>query len=541
MNADRLCFYTDILSGYSSHLSFRDHTYDTVYSFILIGYHRITVGEIVDEQRRQVGMTKALGFRGREILSKYLLFSVSATLAGIVSGILLARFLLEGIALRGYNDYYALDISSPKFYGGVSFAVMMTGVMLAVCATALACRRLLRESANRLMQPEIPGGLKRSATGKKSSLPLYTRLILRNIITDRKRVAVTVVSVAGCCSLIVIGFTLKHAVDGSVTRQYSEVVSYDTEIPFEYSYNADEIAPILEENGTDYVTLYDANILTMMDDVDIAKLLVGDLSEIGSFYRFNDWKTGGPVTPADDGIFIHRRFAETYGLDVGDEFVIAVEMTERATVRVAGVFENYIGFPMVMSEAYYESLYGEPREPNMFFVRLNGADIDELKSEIEEKTWWRGDFEPSDKDRDVFEASTDVINSVVLLFIVMAAFLAGVVLLDLTDIQVMQRKSELTVMRVNGFTLRETIGYLVRENAATTFAGIVLGLAAGAAMSYGIVRALEQSFVQFDRRVSPLALILGALMTVIFALIVNAFVLRKIRHLKLTDVCQGGK
>ena len=76
--------------------------------FVLVGALVIyaTVSKMVDEQRRQIGTTKALGFFNREIMAKYLLFGVSATLLGMLLGGLLyllplrraGRALAEGIA-----------------------------------------------------------------------------------------------------------------------------------------------------------------------------------------------------------------------------------------------------------------------------------------------------------------------------------------------------------------------------------------------------------------------------------------------------------
>jgi ABC-type antimicrobial peptide transport system permease subunit len=90
-------------------------------------------------------------------------------------------------------------------------------------------------------------------------------------------------------------------------------------------------------------------------------------------------------------------------------------------------------------------------------------------------------------------------------------------------------------MRINGFPVRETIGYVLRETVVTTAAGILLGVGLGTVIGYKIVCSLEQSFVQFDRRPSVVAWIVGALMTIAFTVIVNAIALKKVRKLKLTD------
>lgn len=180
-------------------------------------------------------------------------------------------------------------------------------------------------------------------------------------------------------------------------------------------------------------------------------------------------------------------------------------------------------------------MFGKEALPNMIFVRLNGMDEEDLKKETE-KIGGVESFIPADKDKSVFEASTGVIDSVVSLFIGMAAIMAGVVLLNLTNIQFLQKKREMTVMRINGFSTGDVIRYVGRENVVTTSAGIVLGIVLGALMAYSIVQSLEQSFVQFDRNVSLLAWLLAAAVTFLFSAAVNFIVLRKVRKLNLTDM-----
>ena len=119
-----------------------------------------------------------------------------------------------------------------------------------------------------------------------------------------------------------------------------------------------------------------------------------------------------------------------------------------------------------------------------------------------------------------------------------AIIMSFMILTNLANIYISRKKKELIVMRINGFSVRQTVGYLLREIVATTALGIVLGIAAGAAMAYFILRSLEQSFVQFDRSISLPAWGLGAGITILFAVLVNWIVLRKVKTLKLTDVSE---
>ena len=508
--------------------------------FVLVGALVIfaTVGKIVDEQRPLVGTTKALGFYNREIFAKYLSFGVLATLLGTILGILVARFAISPFLLNGFGEYYEFDITKPGIVVHTTVIVILAGILLATAAVWFACNRLLHEPAVRLMQPKAPGVKKSSAKGGKRVLSLYSRLILLNIRTDLKRVVVTIVSVAGCCALVIIGLTLRSSVNGSVEKQYGEIVNYDFRVQYDPGIAKDEgkeFSDLLDAEKAEYTKVLSTSATYYFNELQLAEVYCGDLKEIHEFYHLYDWKTGNPIQSTDRGVLVQRRIAEIYGLDVGDEFELSIGGTKTATVRIAGIFENYLGRALLMSGEYYERVYNEPMQPNAFLVRTGGANADTLDSGLRALEGFES-ITNSDSNRSIVETSTTMLNVVVLLFVFIAGVMAGVVQLNLTNMYVLQKKREMTIMRINGFTVKEVIGYILRETVVTTVLGILLGIAAGAGVAYSITRTLEQSFLQLKRSPSFVAWALAAVITVAFTVIVNAVALRNVKNLRLTDV-----
>ena len=316
------------------------------------------------------------------------------------------------------------------------------------------------------------------------------------------------------------------------------MVQYDGVFKFNSSLNM-TIEPVmddvLQKAGAKVCPAATMYATVQVRNMDVEELYCGDLERISEMFRLCDAETGEPITPFTEGIYIPKRFSEYFGVRVGDPLNITINATESVTVPVAGVFNNYMNRIMFMSKACYESLFSRELESNAFLVQLNGADADALDRQFTDMNGYEG-YAASDTFRKLFQTATSVINAVVILFIFMAAVMAGVVLMNLTNIYILQKKRELTIMRVNGFTTRETIDYVLRETVATTALGILLGICLGAVLGYAIVRTLEQPFIQFDRSFSMSASLIGMGMTVLFTVIVNAVVLRKVKDLKLTDV-----
>ena len=262
---------------------------------------------------------------------------------------------------------------------------------------------------------------------------------------------------------------------------------------------------------------------------------MGELDAVGRMFRLYDAETGAAIVPTDEGVYIPKRISEFYGVEPGDVIEITVNATETVQALVAGVFNNYMNRITFMSEGCFAALFGREHVENALLVQLNGADAAVLNEAFGEVPGYSG-YTASDTYRKLFASATSVMNAVVALFIFMAAVMAGVVLLNLTNIYILQKKRELTVMRINGFTTKEVIAYVTRETVFTTALGILTGIGLGAGLGYAIVRALEQPFIQFDRSVSLTAWLIAVGMTVFFTVIVNVIALRKVKRLKLTDM-----
>lgn len=114
--------------------------------------------------------------------------------------------------------------------------------------------------------------------------------------------------------------------------------------------------------------------------------------------------------------------------------------------------------------------------------------------------------------------------------------MAGVVQTCLTGTYIMQKKRELILMRINGFSYGELVGYLLRETVLTALTGILLGIAAGCGIGYYIVRSVELPYAQFDRGVYVPAWLYAAGITALFTVVINAIALRSVKKLKLTDL-----
>jgi ABC-type lipoprotein release transport system permease subunit len=507
--------------------------------FVLVGalFIYATVGRIVDEQRKLVGASKALGLYNKEIFAKYLTFGVSATAIGMALGVVLGYFGIQMILLAVYGRYFVFGAGHFAFNPVMTAVVFAGGILLASATVWSACSDLLRSTATRLMQEKAPSA--NVGKGGKQRGSLYWRLIKLNMLTDKKRVAVTIVSVAGCCALLVAGFTMRSAVMGGLSRQFETVTLYDAKIDCDTKVSEtviEDVEAVLSEAGADWTGIYSGNTTyTAGGRLDSCELMCGELAEIDRYFVRRDVNTRELLGDSDEGVYIHMRTAEVYSLKTGDEITFYDAAMRPYPVRIAGIFNIHAGREMVMSAKAYETVFGEDQKTTSMLVRYAGDGGAELWKRIGEI---RGVVTVTDSAelRETYQSYAGVLDLIAAVLTGIAGMMAYFILLNLANMYINNKKRELTIMRVNGFTMKETIRYVAGEAIATTVIGILLGFAAGSVLARKVISLLENGNLQFLREIQWSAWIYAALITSVFSLIIYAAALRKVKDLKLTDI-----
>ena len=496
-----------------------------------------TIVIIVDEQRTLAGGMKALGFFNSAIRAKYLVYGLSAVVVGSLLGI--------GAAI-GVEQFFRYAVNVMFTFGRPGFIfrvipllLVILGVLIVVItATWLACRGMLKMSAIQLMngitkQKQI----RREAKTKRGGL--YRRLIFRNMRTELPRVIITIWIIAVSCGLIGVGFTLKYAFSGMIELQLSEVQGYDLRVTYESDLSDDKLEnmkQILTDAGTSYTTAMEQGSIYRNGDMqEYTYILVLDQSSVGTYYHVRDAETGEEMTLPEDGGLIMNRLSETQRLKKGDQYMIYDTKLRPHPLVVQGIYTNHVGRTVIMSREGYYTLFGTPAKDNLFMIRLNGADQQQL---IDKLTAVDPGIIIDDAEglRDNFRSLKDSYDSVVILLTGFAMLMSVFILTNLVNIFISKRWKELIIMRVNGFSTGKCIGYLIRETLLTTLAGMAIAIILGGIISRGVVGMIEQPDSMMDRSFMTLGWIWAVLLEGIFAFCINYNAFRKIRKLKPMDI-----
>ncbi|MBR1796995.1 MAG: FtsX-like permease family protein [Clostridiales bacterium] len=510
--------------------------------FVLVGALVIyaTVGRIVEEQRRLVGASKALGLYNREILTKYMIFGVTGTFLGMILGFFAGYFIIQRIVLSMYGRYYVFGAGNLDIDYRLTVFVLVGGLLLSSFTVWFACSSLVKLPATRLMQEDVPSVGKKSK-GSKNKAPkgsLYGNLIVLNMLSDKKRVAVTIASIAGCCALLVAGMTMNYAINKSIDAQFSNVELFDLQITFDPALSSEaenEIESILEDEGARYILLCDHTLsYEAGGKLRATEFMVTDVNSLNEFFVRTDPATGSLIEDAGDGIWLQLKVAELNGLKEGDSMTLYDSAMNPHSVNVSGVFLGYAGHFSIMDASNYEQVFGMEPEYNSFFVILDGADDETIRSRVIKVEGVKNFTDKQSNYNDIKKLAA-VLDYLSIMFIGIAGMMAYFILLNLVNMYITQKKRELVIMRINGFTVKETIRYVSYELIVSTVLGIIIGLLFGSALGYRIIVLLEGSTLHIIKAIQFKAWIVSAVITVLFSVLISAWALRKVKHLKLID------
>ena len=510
--------------------------------FILISFMVCfsTITIIIEEQKQLVGTAKAFGFRKREVLAKYLFFGGSAGVLGCVLGILAT---LVGSGLMQKNFYnsglYQFGIAESPVV--LKETLIGCGILIFACilSTVIACLEILKSPASILMKGGTAQKATRQKTVKNKGGSLYSRLIIRNMLKDKARVGASIVIIAFSTLIIGMGFTLKFAFDNMSNKQVEDVYKYDLRVDVGEGVTDEEragIEALLQEKNADYLpALMEGHLYNWNGEVTALSILSGDPERLGDFYAISEVGTTSPIEIPSEGLLVQNRMEESYGISAGTTLTVLDNSLAPREAEVKGTFQQYVGRTAVVSPEGYKNIFGEDYKENCYFIKLNGVEIDDLKNGLLDITP-NLSFEAESDFIAKFRAVSGIYNVIIYLATGIAIIMSFMILTNLANIFVSRKKTELIVMRVNGFSIGKTIGYLARESVLTTLIGVALGALVGGLAAPTIIRLFEQPDLQFIRTFNPLAWAVAVGLEVLFALLINTVAFSRVKKFDLKDI-----
>lgn len=507
-----------------------------------------TMTRMVEEQRQQIGTLKALGYRDGAIAMKYLCYAMLATVTGAVIGVVIGEKLFPWVIMNAYGMLY---LGLPEYLTPLNWEQGLLAILTSIACTGLAtlfsCWREMRAKPSELMRPEPPKNGRRVLLERVTilwkHLSFTQKSTVRNLFRYKKRFFMTVIGIGGCMGLMLVGFGLQDSITAIAKNQFVELFTYQAAVVVnseskEQKDAVREQAEMFDGMGST-LEMFAQNVELTAGDESMSAIMEvpQDPSVVDQFFTFRDRRSKESYEFPEDGIAISEKTAKMLGVSVGDTIKVGEENKEGREVTISIIIENYVEHYIFMAPSLYESVWQETPDYNQILMKYEDTSDryeENLGQMMIEQDGVVGVTFVSDLEAEI-DDMLQALNIVIVVLIVSAGLLAFVVLYNLNNINITERKRELATLKVLGFYDMEVAEYVYRENVILTILGILAGAGIGLALHQYIIHTVEVDMMMFGRTVFPRSYLFSGLLTLVFSLFVNYMMYYRLKKIDMIE------
>ncbi len=499
-----------------------------------------TIGALLTQQTRQIGVMKSIGARSRDIVGMYLVtvlaFGLLSLFVAVPLGVLGAWALSSFFA--GSFNFDITTVSVPPMVLALQVAAGLLVPLLAALVPVLSRTRITVREA-------ISGyGLGKGRFGKGridrllvgldlvSKLRFLSRpmlLSLRNTFRRKGRLALTLttLTIAGVIFMAVL--SVRASLNLTLDDIYS-YYNYDVSVTMNRSYRTavlDDALKMPGVVGVEYWSNYNAQRLLAADRESSNSFGIRSLPAQTKLFR-PTMRDGRWLLPDDAAaVVVNTAFLKKEpDVKLGDELRVKVA-GKKTTLRVVGIADILFGDPTVyVNQPYFDQVVrevGKAGQAQLLTERHDGAFQAQVAKAVEERFKLQGLELAGTRTLTQEHADSSVaINIVVAFLLIMAVLLAvvgGLGLMGTMSINVIERTREIGVMRAIGATDGAVLRIVIIEGVLigmlSWFIGALLALPVSKLMNDGVGAAFQATGLSFT--FSTLGVLLWLCIVVVLA------------------------
>ncbi len=491
-----------------------------------------TMVRLVESQRGQIGILKALGYSKRRILWHYTSYGVMTGALGSAAGLLIGPNLFGRILvpqLKLTLSSYSIHINYWNFAFAFLLILLCTGGV-----SFYACRKLQGDTPAVLLRDKQPKKgthvFLESISSFWEKIKFSSKLMVRNTMKNKGRFIMGIIGIMGCVGVIIAALTIRSTIAGLNDQMYGNTFTYDQKVlidtgkaDFRYLNNL-ELDGITQQVQESAIEVICPNGKQKMEPITIT-------TRDSPLIHMQD-ADGTLISLPESGILMTRKLCETLGVKQGDS--IRIKRTDKDYVSVPITEVTYMasGQGIYVTNAYWKSL-DETFKPTALLIQWNGQpDQRFLESDIVVDSATR------ESQNSGLSSSMQTVNFAVVAMIIMGASLAFVVLYNISILNFVERIRDLATLRVLGFHHREIRNLVLLENYFSMLLGMLAGIPIGRFISWVIASSLDERLDLLGNITWP-DVLLAAVMTLCFAWIINTVVARKMKQIDMLEALKS--
>lgn len=506
-----------------------------------------TMTKMVEEERTQIGVLKALGYGTGAISFKYLAYSALASVLGCGLGIIIGTVVLPTILWHTYGILYSFTYPTVIVWD-LGLSLGMTGCyLLVMCGvTWLCCKSLLRDVPATLIRPKAPKAGKRVLLEYLpfwNKLGFLTKVSARNVFRYKKRLFMMLLGIGGCTALLITGFGFNDSISEVINYQFEDVTHFDIQVSFDGEQSPDDQEVFRQYMGfsPDNILFVGGCAVDLQADAGVKSVtLVASDQPLDGYMDLHQGDRQIDFPGVGETV-VSMGVAKTLGLSVGDRVSLRTSDMETLEVRISGIFDNYAFNYAIINQSTAQQQWGHTIAEDQAYLVLP-EDADPSATGVQ-----AGNYDgviSVTVNADTVSRLNSMLGSldyVVAIIVGFAAALAFIVLYNLTNINISERLREIATIKVLGFTRQETASYVSRENLVLAAMGMLVGIPMGTWLLGFVIDMIKIDMICFDTRISLFSYGISLVLTMVFAMAINLFMSRKLEKINMAEALKAAE
>lgn len=508
-----------------------------------------TLTRMIDENRINIGTLKSLGYSNYQISKKYFVYGGLSTLVGTILGIIGAYLVIVPIIYNSYARFFTFNTPEIVYTPSILIAAFVISLGCISLAIYIPLRKNLREKSAYLLRPKAPSGGNRIFLERIpfiwSRLSFLRKVTFRNIFRYKIRMLMTIFGVAGCLTLMFIGFGIRYGVINISNEQFKVINKVDiaaTYNPYIDNESVEKLQKEIDNNknvkASTKVNIQLATFESNNEIVDSAQLITVNKDDYKDYITLTDKDNKGINLPVDASV-VSEKLAYLHKLNIGDSFNIIVNNKEY-TLTVAEINKNYFGHTIYINKDYYESVFKKQYKDNTFLVQTTGGKetVENVVSNLHNNKDIVN-ISDNSKIQEILDNFIKGIDIIVAVMVICSVTLALVVLYNLINVNVSERIRELSTIKVLGFYPSEVTIYVFREIFYLSGVGIILGNYLGYKMYLKIILELAGRDMMFSSKVPLVVYLLASGITILITIVVMIVMHKKLKKVNMVEALKA--
>lgn len=513
--------YATFQSEIEQHKAFSE-VFPIVFLLIAILTTMTTVSKMVVNQRLQIGILKAFGFRNRKITLHYLSHVIVIVCSGAAFGFVLGPIVVPAILFPMMKAIYVLPELKAATVSG-SIYVILGAITACFLVAFLVCHKQLKEKPADALRPAVVRYKKKKDSSGKlwSHLSFYAQWNIRDVSRNKIRSLIAVLGVAGCMGLMTCAFGMKNSLDHMIYMMFHKLSTYEMRVTIDES--------------ADYNSILQKTQGSLVGE-SVVELQMKGLKKTGSLMIQEDTRylklqneDSDMIALPEDGIALSYNIAKEYDLEIGDS-ILWREMGKNRWIK--SMIKEVIHTPSsqgitISKEEYLKT--GETFVPCAVVGKK--ADVTSIQGVT--------NIQYLDKDiKSSMDTMMEGMNLMIGILIFGAVVLGIVVLYNIGTFSYFEKMREMATLKVLGFRNQQVKQLLLQQNLWLTVSGILLGIPLGYALIYTVISTVGTS-MDISIVIEPITHMGCSLGTLLVSVLVMNLVTKKVKQIDMVSALKA--